>query len=301
MKMRCIYTYLFALIFVFIVSGCDQNNTNSHVKVESQKVDNDQHEKIKTIFYSIPSPLETTIILKRSCPNFSPEMLFPDVNIHSIHDNHLAALYLGVISTDLNYAMLSERKLETNQLLNQVMELSQILHLDGVINPKIKERIENNMDNKDSMQIIIGNTFWDIENKLKMDENLELSSLMITGGWVEGLYLASSMSKIYPENNGLKSVIVDQKFVHQNLMSLIRNYQFNEPLKDSLIPSMNNLSPIFEKIKLDESNQPDVNILEKEGEIVIGNYFNLKFEDKDLIAIHDSIVNIRQLIITQLL
>ena len=84
-------------------------------------------------------------------------------------------------------------------------------------------------------------------------------------------------------------------------MSLIGNYQFNEPLKDSLIPSMNNLSSIFEKIKLDESNQPDVNILEKEGEIVIGNCFNLKFEDKDLIAIHDSIVNIRQQIITQLL
>ena len=102
MKMRCIYTYLFVLIFVFILSGCDQNGANSHVKVKSQNVDNGQHEKIKTIFYSIPSPLETTIILKRSCPNFSPEMLFPDVNIHSIHDNHLAALYLGVISTDLN-------------------------------------------------------------------------------------------------------------------------------------------------------------------------------------------------------
>ena len=34
-----------------------------------------------------------------------------------------------------------------------------------------------------------------------MDENLELSSLMITGGWIEGLFLASNMSKIYPENN----------------------------------------------------------------------------------------------------
>ena len=38
--------------------------------------------------------------------------------------NQIRSLILGIISTDLNYAMLSERKLETNRLINKVIEQS---------------------------------------------------------------------------------------------------------------------------------------------------------------------------------
>jgi hypothetical protein len=42
-------------------------------------------------------------------------------------------------------------------------------------------------------------------------------------------------------------------------------------------------------------------INEKNGEIVIGNYFNLKFEKEDLNEIYKSVSNIRKTILNQLL
>jgi hypothetical protein len=292
---------LFTLCFVLLLFSCneiqekgsDANNNKSYLKNEN--------EKMEAIYYSIPSPMETTIILKRTYSKFSSELLFPTVNISEIYENQTRALLLGIISTDLNYAMLCERKLETNRLINQVIEIAKLLHLDAVVNSRIKERIENNLNNKDSMQIIIGNTFWEIENKLKNDDKEELSALIVAGGWIEGLYLATNMSVLDPENKPLQNIIAEQKIVHENLLSLIKDYKFKEIIEENLIISITRLRTVFNKILKIEIEENSPLISENNEEIVIGNYFNLKFEEKDLNDIHILISNIRQKILTQLL
>ena len=172
---------LFNLCFVLLLFSCNQSQEKELDANNNKSYSKNENEKMEAIYYSIPSPMETTIILKRTYSKFSSELLFPTVNISEIYENQTRALLLGIISTDLNYAMLCERKLETNRLINQVIQIAKLLHLDAVVNSRIKERIENNLNNKDSMQIIIGNTFWEIENKLKNDDKEELSALIVAG------------------------------------------------------------------------------------------------------------------------
>ena len=197
--------------------------------------------------------------------------------------------------------MLSERKFETNRLINQVIEIAQLLHLDAIVNVNTKERIEKNLDNKDSMQIIIGNTFWEIENKLKNDDKEELSALIVSGGWIEGLYLASNMSALDPENKPLQNVIADQKIVHENLIALISDFTFQEKIQEYFISKVKNLQIVFNEIVRVGIAENNNLIKEKNGEIVIGNYFNLKFEKEDLNEIYKSVSNIRKTILNQLL
>jgi hypothetical protein len=281
--------------------SCDEV-LNEKIDVNSsEKIVEASSEKMEAIYYSIPSPMETTIILKRSYSKFSGELLFPVFNLNKIHDNQSRALLLGIISTDLNYAMLSERKFETNRLINQVIEIAQLLHLDAIVNVNTKERIEKNLDNKDSMQIIIGNTFWEIENKLKNDDKEELSALIVAGGWIEGLYLASNMSALDPENKPLQNVIADQKIVHENLIALISDFTFQEKIQEYFISKVNNLQIVFNEIVRVGIAENNNLIKEKNGEIVIGNYFNLKFEKEDLNEIYKSVSNIRKTILNQLL
>ena len=292
---------LFNLCFVLLLFSCNQSQEKELDANNNKSYSKNENEKMEAIYYSIPSPMETTIILKRTYSKFSSELLFPTVNISEIYENQTRALLLGIISTDLNYAMLCERKLETNRLINQVIQIAKLLHLDAVVNSRIKERIENNLNNKDSMQIIIGNTFWEIENKLKNDDKEELSALIVAGGWIEGLYLATNMSVLDPENKPLQNIIAEQKIVHENLLSLIKDYKFNEIIEENLIISITRLRTVFNKILKIEIEENSPLISENNEEIVIGNYFNLKFEEKDLNDIHILISNIRQKILTQLL
>ena len=292
---------LFHISLVLFLFSCNElAEQDSNVDENKNSLKN-KNEKMEAIYYSIPSPMETTIILKKTYSKFSSQLLFPKFNISEIYEKQTRALLLGIISTDLNYAMLCERRLETNQLINQVIEIAKLLHLDAVVNSRIKERIENNLNNKDSMQIIIGNTFWEIENKLKTDHKEELSALIVAGGWIEGLYLATNMSAIDPENKPLQNIIAEQKIVHENLLLLIKDYKFKESIEDNLIVSIANLTSVFNNILKIEIEENSPLITENSGEMVIGNYFNLKFEEKDLNDIHILISNIRQKILTQLL
>ena len=296
---KIIYPILFFISLMFFSCSLE-NDDNNQDRVE-EKLVLDQNEKMEAVYYSIPSPMETTIILKRNYPKFSANLLFPDINIHEIHDNQIRALILGIISTDLNYAMLSERKLETNRLINKVIEIAQILHLDGVVNSSIKDRIEKNLNNKDSMQIIIGNTFWEIENKLKEDHKEELSALIVAGGWIEGLYLATNMANMDSSNKPLQNIIADQKIVHENLIELISDFTFEDLIQENLIAELINMKAIFQKISIVEIERNSPIITEKNDEMVIGNYFNLKFEKEDLKEIHNLISNLRQTILNHLL
>lgn len=293
---------LLIIFSVFFGLACCNNKSETPIETFSKEsIEVKKSEKMEAVYYSIPSPMETTIILKKNYPKFSSDFLFPDIDIHKIHDNQTIALVLGLISTDLNYAMLSEKRLETNRLINQVIEIAQILHLDGIVNASIKERVEKNLNNKDSMQIIIGNTFWEIENKLKADHKEKLSALIVAGGWAEGLYLACNMSNLDSKNKPLQKMIADQKIVHENLIELISDFTFDEIIEENFITHIIKMKEIFGNIKkIEIEKNPSI---EKENfdEIVIGNYFNLKFEKEDINEIYQSINNLRQTILTQLL
>ena len=292
------------LVLIFMFSNalsCNQSSQNNTLIEKSHNNSLQNKNKMETIYYSIPSPMETTIILKNSYSRFSNQLLFPEFSINKVYENQIIALLLGIISTDLNYAMLFERKFETNRLINQVIEIAQLLHLDAVVNSNTKERVESNLNNKDSMQILIGNTFWEIENKLKSDEKEHLSALMVAGGWLEGLYLATNMHELDPENKPLQNIIAEQKIVHENLLSLIADFTYIEVIEDNFINPLENLKFVFKNILRTEIVENRPLIVENNDEIVIGNYFNLKFEEKDLDDIHILISKIRQKILTQLL
>ncbi|MBC7124657.1 MAG: hypothetical protein H5T24_03430, partial [Bacteroidales bacterium] len=66
-------------------------------------------ESVKQIFYSLPSPLETAMILKRSGATYNEELLNPIENASKYNTTKSMALNLGIYSTDLSYASLFDQ------------------------------------------------------------------------------------------------------------------------------------------------------------------------------------------------
>ena len=63
----------------------------------------------KQIFYSLPSPLETAMILKRAGAKYNEEILNSADNTSRYNTNKSMALNLGIYSTDLSYASLFDQ------------------------------------------------------------------------------------------------------------------------------------------------------------------------------------------------
>ena len=296
MKNKIIY-----LSFLLLFS-CSSNREKTIV-IEEVEDDTTVTENniLETIYYSIPSPLETTILLKDKGPKFSKDLLFPTIELNNISQKQRVALLLGVLSTDLNYAMIYEKQNETNQLLEQVIDLAKLINLSTVINDETKNRIDQNINNKDSMQIIISDTFWEIDNSLKSNENHDLAALLVTGGWIQGLYLASGLSVLDSTNKAIEDIIADQKIVHENLINLATSFEYNSDINDYIITPLVELEEVFDLIEIQEVDTDTTTIIFKDNEYELGNYITFNFRDGDLKLIHSKINLIRENILTQIL
>ena len=192
---------------ILFISGC--NTVEEEVLSDLPPIENKEisDEKIQAIYFGVPSPMETTIILKNSGAEFEASIMYPLENYEKELNQFETSILLGLYSTDLNYCILSSKKKETLDELNAVISLAKQIHLDAVINESTKHRVEYNLDNRDSMQVIIGSTFWKMETIMKENDRDALSSLIVAGGWLEGLYLACELAKINPDNSLIQQII----------------------------------------------------------------------------------------------
>jgi hypothetical protein len=256
---------------------------------------------LENIYYSIPSPIETTILIRQGGLKFSGDLLFPENKLMTFSDKTSAALVLGILSTDLNYAMVYEKQKETSQLLEEVIKLAKRINLSAVINDKTKERIDDNINNRDSMQIIISDQFWEIDNLLKENEDHDLAALLITGGWIEGVHIACGLSVTDTSNKSIKDIISDQKVVLENLIQLNKSFEFNNRINDYIISPLIELKTIFDSIPYPIENLDSTSIKLIDNEYELGNYLTFNLSESDLNLIRNKISSIRQNILIQIL
>ena len=294
---------LYPLIIVLIlIAGCDNSETqkendnlnqNKSETSQEEKHKNISDEKIPAIYFGVPSPMETTIILKNSGAQFEESIMFPLENHHNELGQSKTAIYLGIYSTDLNYCILSSKKKETLEELSAVINLAKEIHLESVVNESTKDRIELNLNNKDSMQVIIASTFWEMETVMKENDRSNLSSLIVAGGWIEGLYLACELAKINPDNSVIQQIIADQKYTISNLNELLKSYAFDAEINESIVVPLKYLEKIFDQIKKEEYEETNSKNKEFSDDLIIGKYFKLKFTPEIISSIHNSIESIR--------
>ena len=209
----------------------------------------------KKIFYSLPSPLETAILLKNAGATYDAGLLNPVVNTSKYNTNLEMALNLGIYSTNLSYASLFSQSQATLDYINAAKKMADGLTiLDAIDEPAIR-RLEENINNKDVIIDIISETLLNSHAFLE-DKGLQATaSVVLVGGWIEGLYIATNLVKPDADLKRDKLVerIVDQKLTLDIVLRLLEENKDNIDVQ-SVMRDINALQQIFNKIKITHSD-----------------------------------------------
>jgi len=84
----------------------------------------DDFNKSKLIFYTLPSPLETAMLIKRSGAVYDEDLLNPVTSVNQYQTNLKMALNLGIYSADLSYASLFDQTQTTIQYIGVAKKLA---------------------------------------------------------------------------------------------------------------------------------------------------------------------------------
>jgi hypothetical protein len=287
--------YLFIVISSCLLSACggDDSVEDSLIdEVVTDRLTPERSEKAKLVFQTVPSPLETASIFQNAGSTYNSEITNPVDNVNNYVTNTQKALNLGVYGADLSYANIFDQSQESMFYMNCSKKMADGLGITTVFDDETMERIEDNMNERDSLMLIINDVFWLIDAYLKDNKQSNLSALIITGGWIEGLYLGVKSLNSETPSEELMKKIAEQKYSLDNLVELLGSYDSEDINKLAL--SMNSLKTVYDKIEVIQTETTVSN----DGDVpTIGGGSTLKYETGTILEIAEVIEKIRNEII----
>jgi hypothetical protein len=251
------------LLFTFplFITGCNlvKKKTAPEVKIEDFITEDDifdDIDKAKKIFYSLPSPLETAMLIKSAGAKYDEVLLNSVDNKTKYTTTKSLALNLGIYTTDLSFASLFDQTQTSINYMNASRSLAEGLDINDAIDDETMKRLEENLQNRDVVMDIISETFLNCSSYLKENERQDVAAIVLVGGWVEGLYLATQLvGNASIENNKLADRILEQKLSFNIVQRMLddnkekENGDKNQDIFD-LMAQLQDLKLAFDKVKV---------------------------------------------------
>ncbi|MBL7953376.1 MAG: hypothetical protein JNM62_16840 [Flavobacteriales bacterium] len=241
---------------------------------DTLKVDNAQDSaakaermaKTKKIFYNIPSPMETAALLKKAGAQYNSKILNDVKNVDKYTAASQQALNLGVYGADLSYASVFNHTQESMFYTSCSRKLADRLGVINAFNDSTLELMQSNMNDRDALLDIISETYWDVDAYLKENGRDNISALMIAGGWVEGLYIATQVSAAN-DSPELRQRIAEQKLSLNDLIALIGSYSVDDARLTAVKDDLNGLKLLFAEVS---PAQAGSEVKQENGTTVVG-------------------------------
>ncbi|MTI27033.1 hypothetical protein [Fulvivirga kasyanovii] len=284
----------FLLLFGMFACGSKTNEEKTDSSEEFEQAETDLKEQIQEVIYEIPSPSEIPFLLEATGAEFNQSL----INDNSKADqyasrNDKAALNLGVYAADIGYLVSYDKVQEALTYMSSAKKLADNLGVTGAFDTDLIKRFESNLSRKDSLSYLLNETINKTESYLKDDDRNKLAALIITGSFVEGLYISTALIKTYPKD------ILPEDSRNLVLTPLIRVVLEQEKSLDDLVEmlgTVENTAPIDSLLKDLRALQADYDSLEIEDQIK-NQRADLVLTDKTLEEITSKVAAIRSSIV----
>ena len=221
---------------------------------------------MQDIVQNISSPVEMAALVKSLDANFSGKYLAPTENVDELTTSFQQAFYLGIYAADLGYLNIYNKTNAVLDYLTAIKTLADGIRVGQFFDFSTLKRLAQSNQNLDSLMYISVHSFNQMDKYLRTDNRSNLSTLMVTGVWIEGLYLATQVAKASPHQQ-LSERIGEQKIIMGNLMLILENYKGDKQFVP-LINELNDLKSEFNDVTI-TITKGDPESIEENGMLVI--------------------------------
>jgi hypothetical protein len=279
--MKSAFIFFFFFITALSFNSCKSDGSksgNEDINLDEYITDDaifDDINKAKKIFYSLPSPLETAMLIKTAGATYNEELLNPLANADKYSTNRALALNLGTYTTDLSFASLFDQTQASIDYMQASKKMADGLGILDAIDNTTIERLEANVNNREVIMDIISETFMNSSSFLQEDNRPAVAAIVLVGGWIEGLYIATQLVGDKPiEGNKLAERILEQKLSFDIVQRLLEDNKYNEDVV-ALIEELEPLKQAFDKVEIkstpvtaEETKGEAVTTLKAKSEII---------------------------------
>jgi len=283
--------FTLAVLTIFSIGCGSDEPSEDHIEtpIETEGTDT-QLIEIDGKVFSIPSPIQTAMLIKNAGTNYNKDILNEPSRVTNYSTSFKKAINLGVYGADLGYVTMYGQTQDAFSFLTAVKSISDDLGISSAFDLELVERFEQNIGNQDSLLALVSDAYKSSDRYLKENKQNDIGGLILAGGWIESLYFASNAVEM-TDNADIKQRIAEQKTTVLNLIKLLTPY-YSKPEFTELVNDLKALNELYEKV---ESNytyiKPTVDV---ENKITtINSTTDIKMTEDQLTAISEKIMKMR--------
>lgn len=272
--------------------GCrNESSDNKGVyDLDTTKAEYETAKKAKSIFYHMYLPSEMYKVFEKAGALYSPDILNPVENVNQYESSYKAALNLGIYGVDLSYNKMFGQNQKTLLYFTVIHKLSQQLGIPDNQFASALKKVERNISDRDSLAKYATDIYISTNHFLNENDRQATAALVLTGGWIEALYIAAKIADENAANEEIVERIAFQKYSLKSLVSLLSNYQNDENVAKYLL-MFKTLNRSFDKFEI--YYEPGDLRIDTINKLIRANKIDFNLQKKDVREIKAMIIAIR--------
>ena len=221
---------VYVLLAVCIISSCKSGGDRSadaDFEVPDSVLNQEleiSEEAMQNIVQNISSPVEMAALIKELGVPYSNRYLSSTTRVENLSTSFRQSLNLGIYGADLGYLNMYNKTSAVIEYISAIKTLADAIKVGQFFDFTTLKRLATNNQNLDSLMYISVHSFNQMDKYLHSNKRSNLSALIVTGVWVEGLYLGTQVYKEAP-NAQLAERIGEQKLTLNELIIILENYK----------------------------------------------------------------------------
>ncbi len=246
-------------------------------------------------FYQIPAPDEVLVVFNGTKKTFKQKLLQSTENYKKLLDAPNQAINFGSYSADLAYCISSNQFQISAKYYSVVRKLAENLGISTVFDKEMLNRIENNINNLDTLQKISNETYYRVIDHLIELDNGKTLIYITVGGFVEAIYIMCNAADGYVPNAPQNQQLADLKKAIDNITKCTELLGSDKQIAQ-LAVQFSELKTLYNELTVNQI-QKNTSTLTKDGKLIVDGNSQYSMNEKQFELIKQKVETMRKQII----
>ena len=228
-------------------SGGNKEKSKDSTSAKATLEKKDLEKKVRDVVYPLPTAFEVTEMINKIEASYIIGITNPTDNVDKYFTDKEQAMNLGVYSADLSYASTYKMQQEIMSFMEASQDLVVELGITGAFSTDFIDEVEANINDKEKLTDLITNSFYDTYEYLVKNNKEDLSLLVLSGTWIEAMYISCNITETVYNNPELVKIILNQKSSLDKLIELLTPDASHESIQ-SVLADLKPIKSVFDKV-----------------------------------------------------
>jgi len=232
-----------------LLTGCNNPQKKSTEGEAETPVEMDSSENMveELSGYPVPNSYEVTQLIYEAGARYNLHISNGPEKAGDYITQRDKVLNLGVYAADLAYATTYMMKQATMNYLEASKTLIDDLGISTTFNVNYADRVEANIDNRDSLISIVEESFDDTWDYMVQNKQDVMARLVVVGSWIEGFYLTSKVAAEADDNTAFLEALARQKVSLEELINILGSVKDAEEVAD-IYKALVDINTVYEGV-----------------------------------------------------